>query len=152
MEIEKKFLVKSLPDNIAEYKSAEIEQSYISTDPTIRLRRKDDKYILTVKGKGQLAREEFELELSKSQYAALLKKADAPAVIKTRYFIPLAQPLIAELDIYHGSLDGLYTVEVEFSSVAEAEDFVPPEWFGKDVTYDKRYKNTSLSVNGIPKE
>jgi len=42
------------------------------------------------------------------------------------------------------------TTEVEFSSVAQAEAFVPPAWFGKEITEDIRYKNTHLSKYGIP--
>ncbi len=152
MEIERKFLVKTLPKNIESFPKKEIEQSYISTDPTIRLRKSGSDFILTVKGSGQLAREEFELPLDKRQYSALLKKAETPPVLKTRYLIPVENGLTAELDVYHGKLDGLLTVEVEFETLNEAEGFSPPEWFAEDVSYDKRYKNTSLAINGLPKD
>ncbi|MDD5945104.1 MAG: CYTH domain-containing protein [Clostridia bacterium] len=152
MEIERKFLVKSIPDNLESYRKKEIEQCYISTDPTIRLRKSNDSYILTVKGKGSIAREEFELELTQSQYERLSYKAETPAVAKTRYLIPIDGGLTAELDIYYGRLSGLATVEVEFSTVSDAEAFIPPNWFGEDVSRDKRYKNTWLAVNGLPKD
>ena len=57
---------------------------------------------------------------------------------------------MAELDVYHGELTGLVTVEVEFSSLEEAESFSPPAWFGEDITEDKRYKNKNLARNGRP--
>lgn len=151
MEIERKFLVRELPKNLEVFPKEEIEQTYISTDPTIRLRKADCNYILTVKGKGQLAREEFELPLSLGQYTALLKKAETPSVSKTRYIIPIGNGLKAELDIYHGNLDGLLTVEVEFDTIENAKSFIPPDWFSDDVSYDKRYKNTSLAIIGLPK-
>lgn len=150
MEIERKFLVAALPDGLESFPRKEMEQTYISTSPTIRIRKSDNSFILTVKGSGSIAREEFELELTEDQYASLLKKAETPSVVKTRYLIPLEGSLTAELDIYHGKLDGLYTVEVEFSSLEEASSFIPPAWFGADVSEDKRYKNTALSIYGIP--
>ena len=66
-------------------------------------------------------------------------------VEKTRYEIPLAGGIVAELDVYHGKLDGLITVETEFESEKQANAFSPPSWFGKDVTTDKRYKNKNLA-------
>lgn len=150
MEIERKFLVKLIPENLESFPKKEIEQTYISTDPTIRLRKSDESFILTVKGKGSIAREEFELELTKDQYDSLMKKAETPSVSKTRYLIPLNASLTAELDVYHKNLMGLLTVEVEFKSIDGAEAFIPPEWFSLDISEDKRYKNTSLAIYGMP--
>ena len=151
MEIERKFLVKYIPEYLEKYPKKEIEQSYISTDPTIRLRKSNTSFILTVKGKGTIAREEFELELSEKQYLSLIKKIETPILVKTRYLIPLESGYTAELDIYKGELEGLTTVEVEFPTVKEAENFIPPIWFSSDISTDNRYKNTNLSLNGIPK-
>lgn len=151
MEIERKFLVKKCPKNIDEYECILMEQTYISVSPTIRLRRENEKYILTVKGSGLISREEFELEITKEQYDNLLLKRETPFVKKKRYKIPLENNLIAELDIYFEDLEGLMTVEVEFLTENMALNFIPPKWFGKDVTMDNRYKNTNLSTCGIPK-
>lgn len=150
MEIERKFLVSAVPDNLDSYNSKEIEQAYISTNPTIRIRKSNSDYILTVKGSGHMSREEFELLINEDQYLSLMKKAETPILEKTRYEIPIDGGYSAELDIYHGQLEGLMTVEVEFNTVDEALIFKPPSWFSIDVTNDKRYKNTALSINGIP--
>lgn len=152
MEIERKFLTKQIPFSLEVYPKKEISQCYISTDPTIRLRQSGQDYILTVKGSGEMAKEEFELPITKEAYQRLLQKAETPTVEKIRYFIPLEKGLTAEVDLYGGKLSGLMTTEVEFESVAQAQTFVPPAWFGEDVTMDHRYKNTSLSLYGIPKE
>lgn len=152
MEIERKFLTKHIPFDIIEYPYQQIAQSYISFSPTIRIRQSDDKFILTVKGKGHLAREEFELPLSKEDYDKLSLKTEGTPVIKKRYLVPIAGGLTAEVDIYEGELEGLMTTEVEFPSLEVAEHFVAPEWFGKDVSEEKAYKNTSLSLYGMPKE
>ena len=66
-------------------------------------------------------------------------------------FQPLADGLKAEVDFYRGDLDGLCTVEVEFPSAAAAAAFAPPDWFGTDVTSDKRFKNQNLALQGRPK-
>lgn len=151
MEIERKFLVKSCPSDIEKYNFISMEQTYISTSPTIRLRRENEKFVLTVKGSGLLSREEFELEITKEQYDNLILKRETPFVVKKRYKIPLYDNLVAELDVYDGELKGLKTVEVEFNTESEANGFVSPSWFGEDVTMDRRYKNTNLSIYGIPK-
>ena len=152
MEIERKFLTEHLPFDITTYPCHTMTQAYISFSPTIRVRQSDDAYILTVKGKGHLAREEFELPLSREDYERLLTKTEGTPVVKKRYYVPLEGGLTAEVDVYEGELTGLLTTEVEFSSLEEAEAFVPPAWFGKDVSEERAYKNTSLSLYGLPKE
>ena len=37
-------------------------------------------------------------------------------------------------------------MEVEFSSVEEAESFTAPDYFGRDVTQFEQYQNSSLST------
>ena len=153
MEIERKFLVNRLPDNLDTYKSKQIEQSYISIDPVIRIRKSNQEYYLTVKSKGHLAREEFESSLTKEQYKNLLLKVDEGELIsKIRYIIPIQNNLTAELDVYKGLLEGLITVEVEFNTEAEAEKFLSPKWFGREVTYEKSYKNSELFIKGLPED
>lgn len=149
MEIERKFLVQDYP-SLEAYSSEKITQAYISTDPVIRLREMGNQYFLTVKSQGHMIREEFEMPITKEQYDSLYKKVDSSPIKKTRYFIPLENQLTAELDIYQGHLDGLCTVEVEFTSVAAADSFKAPQWFGKDITLDNRYKNNNLATYGVP--
>lgn len=144
MEIERKFLVQQLPD-LKLYKFHCIEQAYLCTEPVVRIRKEDDTYYLTYKSKGLLAREEYNLPLTKDSYQHLLKKADGKIITKKRYLIPLDNHTI-ELDIFEGIYKGLILVEVEFNSVDEANSFTPPEWFGEDVTYSVKYKNSTLSL------
>lgn len=149
-EIEKKFLLTSLPNDLFHYPYEKIIQGYIATDPVIRLRKSNDHYFLTIKTSGHLQREEVDLPLTAEQFQSLWSKVDHMVILKTRYLIPLENDLTAEVDIYHEELDGLVTVEVEFDSVKEAESFHPPAWFGKDVTHDNRYKNNNLALYGKP--
>ena len=143
MEIERKFTIKALPDlNGYDYKK--LTQAYLNTDPVIRIRKEDDCYFLTYKGKGLLVREEYNLPLNKESFEHLLPKADGLVISKTRYLIPYKNHTI-ELDIFEGDLAPLTMAEVEFESEEEAHAFIPPEWFDQDVTQDKRYHNSNLS-------
>ena len=146
MEIERKFLIKkeSLPQNYNEYTYNELEQAYIITNPVLRIRKKDNEYILTYKGPGFLARQEEEFPLTKESYEKLLTKAEGITISKTRYKIP-HDDLVIELDIFKKDLDGLILAEVEFPDMTAANEYVPPEWFGREVTNEGTYHNSSLS-------
>ncbi|MGL5675572.1 MAG: CYTH domain-containing protein [Cellulosilyticaceae bacterium] len=150
MEIERKFLVKDLP-TLAQYSHKQIIQGYISTDPVIRIRQMGTTFCLCMKSQGHMIREEFELNITKEQFDNLWDKVEFSPIEKTRYFIPLDNHLTAELDVYSGHLEGLLTVEVEFSSPVSASHFTPPSWFGEDITHDNRYKNNHLAMYGVPK-
>lgn len=147
MEIERKFLVKDLPDRLAEYSFREIEQGYLNTDPVVRVRKDGDSYYLTYKGKGLLAREEYNLPLDQASYEHLIVKADGIVLTKRRYQIPFSQDreYTIELDIFRGIYDGLILAEVEFESEEEARNFTPPQWFGRDVTFSGEFQNSRLS-------
>ena len=148
MEIEKKFLIQSLkdvPGDISDYDYHDLEQGYLSTAPVVRVRKEDDTYYLTYKGSGMLVREEYNLPLTAESYEHLVQKADGIVIKKRRYLIPLGGGLTCELDVFHGKYEGLLLAEVEFSSEEEANTFVPPAWFGADVTFESRYHNSNMS-------
>ena len=145
MEIERKFLIKKLPDNLTSYKTRKIERAYLCTDPVVRVRRDNDDYYLTYKSKGMIVREEYNLPLTKEAYGHLLAKADGNIITKTRYEIPEKDNLTIELDVFEGKFDGLLLAEVEFASEEEALCYIPPEWFGEDVSDSTKYHNSTLS-------
>ena len=146
MEIERKFLVKKeeIP-SLSSYPFHEIEQGYLCTSPVVRIRRQDEEYYLTYKSAGLLAREEYNLPLTREAYEHLRPKADGIVISKTRYLIPEKEGLTIELDIFHGEYEGLLLAEVEFSSEEEAHSYQPPTWFLEDVTYSPRYHNINMS-------
>ena len=120
MEIERKFLVSRRPDALDTFPRVRMEQAYICTDPVLRIRRAGERYVLTCKGRGLLAREEFELELSPEAYARLLPKTEGVRIVKDRYCIPLGAHTV-ELDIFHGTLAPLMFAEVEFATEEAAK-------------------------------
>lgn len=147
MEIERKFLVskEALPDNLEQYKKNELEQAYIITEPVLRIRKKNNDYILTYKGQGLMKREEIEVSILKDAYEKLLSKTEGNIITKTRYVIPEENQLTIELDIFHGDFEGLYIAEVEFPDEESAQAYLPPLWFGKEVTQENTYHNSTLS-------
>ncbi len=146
MEIERKFTVRKLPENLDSYPCHLIEQAYLNTDPVIRVRRQDDEFYMTYKGKGLLMREEYNLPLNEVSYYHLREKADGNIISKKRYVIPIRDSsLCVELDIFDEPFAPLIIAEVEFPDKETAEAFAPLDWFDQDVTNDPAYHNSNLS-------
>lgn len=147
MEIERKFLIETAPTGYETFPFHEIEQAYLCTEPVIRIRRENSSYYLTYKSKGLLSREEYNLPLTRDSYLHLLTKADGNILTKKRYLIPLENypDLTIEFDVFEGKFSGLMLAEVEFASEEDANSFIPPSWFTKDVTFTGEYQNSRLS-------
>lgn len=159
MEIERKFTLTTLPHDLNDYPFLHVEQAYLSIDPVVRVRKQNDKYYLTYKGEGMMAREEHNFPISEEAYYHLRAKADGNIISKKRYLIPLKNPgfkegfpappanytLMIELDVFDEPFAPLILAEVEFGSKEAANAFVPPAWFGEDVTYNKEYHNSYMS-------
>ena len=81
--------------------------------------------------------------------AAAMEKVEKTGHIiikKTRYKKPISgTELVIELDVFSGTYEGLMLAEVEFPDMEAAEHFVPPAWFGEDVTLSGKYQNSRLS-------
>lgn len=151
MEIERKWLLKeeNIPFDLKKAEKLEIEQAYISFSPTIRIRKIANKreYYLTIKSKGiekGLAREEYEIPISKKEYDNLLIKSDSIVLSKTRYKVKEGK-YTYEIDFFHKGYDGLIYIEIEFKTLSEAKKFKVPIWFGKELTGDKRFTNAGLA-------
>lgn len=151
MEIERKFLPKFLPENLEEYPHSKIEQGYLCISPVVRVRQHGEKFTLTYKGGGMMARVEENLPLTEEGYRHLVAKADGNIISKERYCIPYGKYTI-ELDVFAPPFAPLVMAEVEFSTVEEANNFVPPDWFGQDVTFDPAYHNSNMSRRIFRKE
>lgn len=144
-EIERKFTVKEIPVNLSEYPSHKLEQAYLNVSPVVRVRREDDRFYLTYKGKGFMVREEYNLDLTEEAYYHLRAKADGNIITKERFLIPYNESLTIELDVFDAPFAPLIIAEVEFKTEEEALNFTPPHWFDKDVTTDPAYSNSALS-------
>ena len=150
MEVERKFRLRELPD-LSGADADPIEQGYLAVgaDGEVRLRRKGERTLLTVKRGTGLSRGEAEVEVSPEQFEALWPLTEGRRLTKMRYLIHRDDVRI-ELDVYDGELQGLMIAEVEFPDERTADDFQPPEWFGEEVTGKGEYLNESLATKGVP--
>lgn len=149
-EIERKFLIKKLPQNITKHPSKKIIQWYFKDkdDKKIRLRKVISKWLIeyfqTIKQWHGLIRKELEEKISKETFEKLWKKVWNRYLEKTRYVLPYKKQKI-ELDIYQGKLNWLITSEIEFKNPLESRKFIVPKRFDKELTGDRKYSNASLA-------
>ena len=152
-EIERKFLVKNDDFIKQSTKKQVIKQGFLSTDKkrTVRVRIKDDKGFLTIKGISNdsgTTRMEWEKEIPLPEAEQLLKICKKPIIIKNRYLVPF-NGNIFEVDVFKKKNKGLVLAEVELQS--EDQNFKKPNWLGKEVTGDKRYYNSVLQKHPFKK-
>lgn len=155
MEIEKKFLLSGLPEYFDRYEKIEMEQGYLlNKGCTLRIRRANDSCYLTLKQKdplkaveGIIINEEFETEIPQASYEALKRLVKGGFISKTRTLIPYLGHTI-EVDEFHEELQGLIFAEIEYTDEADALKLPVPTWFSKDVSNDRRFRNTKLSEMG----
>jgi CYTH domain-containing protein len=146
LETERKFLVTSDAYRTGAI-GIEIAQGYLCTDPgrTVRARLYGDKGFLTIKGRGDITRAEFEYAIPADDARHLLEHlCHQPVLTKHRYRIPHAG-WIWEVDEFHGANEGLVVAEIELPDPNTR--FERPPWVGREVTGDIRYFNSRLSVD-----
>jgi len=148
MERERKFLVDRLPDDLGP--AVAIRQGYLALERNVqvRVRRAGTLCTLTVKGGRGRDRTEVETAITAEQFDDLWPLTDGRRIEKARHRVPLGDGRTAEVDLFAGGHEGLQLVEVEFPDDADPDAFVPPPWFGPDVTDDARYSNADLATAG----
>ena len=142
-EIERKFLIDLKKINLKSLKKEKIIQGYLSTDPVIRVRIKNNKAFLTIKGPGQISRLELEYSIPIKDAKKLLKLTNIK-VEKTRYLYPF-EGKTWEIDIFLGANKGLAMAEVELKSIKEK--FKKPDFVLKEVSLENKFSNAQLAVN-----
>lgn len=161
-EIERKYGVKNLPNNLKIQSIVNIEQGFIYRDFNTHIRiRKIEKtypenhtnYIYTLKTKGDIEynnncdigrKYEIENEISKEEYDELIKNKISKKIQKTRIVIPIENNLKVEMDVYYDYLEGFLTAEIEFENEEQANNFIKPEWFAEELGY-KELSNRKLA-------
>ncbi len=158
MEIERKFLLLGVPDfsGLSDVTSSHLRQAYVTrhVNGVVRVRQDNEDYILTVKGSGTLAREEYEKTIEPGMAHLLFSMATGTVIEKTRHYVPGPEGLLHEVDVFSGDLAGLVLMEVEFPDEASAKSYVPSlfaELIIREVTEESVYSNSKLSLHGMPK-
>jgi adenylate cyclase len=149
IEIERKFLVKNDSFKAEAFSHNRIAQGYLSSVPerTVRVRIKANKGYLTIKGMTNetgMSRFEWEKEIPVDEAKSLLLLCEKGSIDKTRYEVQVGNH-IYEVDEFYEGNQGLIIAEIELQS--EEEAFEKPDWLGQEVTNDKRYYNSYLSLN-----
>ena len=140
MEIERKFRLERFPEQLPLLEKSVVCQGYLSTRPAVRIRSSEKNgqmsYILCIKGKGKLARQEIEKELTEQEFEALKSLLPIPMIFKDYRVFELEDGHLLECSL----VDNRFAyAEVEFDSVEEANAFVMPPFLLKDVTEDPYY-------------
>jgi CYTH domain-containing protein len=141
VEIERKFLVlkDKLPKELPE--GDDLEQGYLCTDPTVRVRvvmRPDGTRHaeLTVKGKGLLSRAEFNYPIPADDGDALLRLCSRT--------LRKVRRKLGRFELDHFRDRDLWLAEIELT--AEREGFDRPPWLGDEVTQDPAWSNSRLAT------
>jgi len=146
-EIERKFLVAHQAWRESVNTIHVFKQGYLSYDSerTVRVRATEVTGYLTIKGITEgLTRDEFEYEIPLADALALLQLCERPAIEKKRYIVPNGAH-DWEVDVFEGVNEGLVVAEIELGS--EDEAFEKPSWLGNEVSGDRKYSNSALSLH-----
>ena len=149
VEIERKFLVDKRKLRGLEFLTEEkISQGYLSTNPTVRVRLKDDRGFLTIKSRTKgISRLEFEYEIPADDAKKLLRLCGRSVLKKYRRKVSYGGH-IWEIDFFAGRHAGLILAEVELKSADEVVEF--PDWIAEEVSRDERYFNSNLVKGDSP--
>ncbi|PLX20860.1 adenylate cyclase [Candidatus Parcubacteria bacterium] len=153
MELERKFLIKEIPGDVLNFPNTEIVQAYLGLPGkkvAMRVRQYGEDLFFTIKASREEGEEELEPRITKEMFNDILEICSGIKICKLRVKIPFGKVTI-ELDFFRNELRGLVLGEVEFETVEDKKTFIPPDWFGQEVTDDPRFKNVVLSREGIPK-
>lgn len=143
MEIERKFLIKEMPDLYGRT-PLRYERYYLRVEPGYeeRIQRVGDAYEREVKvARSELERTTDKTPITEEEFNTLQSQAQS-AIIRDSYLVS-ENPEVT-IKIYHGVYGGLARAEVEFSSVEEAKAYTPEDWMGEDITESPLGKDSKL--------
>lgn len=144
MEIERKFLIDAFPKEYPLLEESVVHQGYLAVDPVVRIRSKQSSkksdYILCFKGEGTLMRQETEIPISYGTFKELEALLKAPMIRKDYKVYELPDGMKLECNLVdEGTTTEFFYAEVEFESLKQAKEFVPPAILKKEVTEDPSY-------------
>ncbi|MDD7987111.1 CYTH domain-containing protein [Lentisphaera marina] len=146
IEIEKKFLVKGSPWIGAPFQI--LHQGYIAKEgkATVRVRTSQTQAWLTIKGRTadkSFSRLECEYDIPLQDAETMLKELASSDIISKKRYTLIHQGFEWTIDVFDGNNEGLVLAEIELPS--EDTKFELPTWAYREVTFDHRFSNSSLS-------
>ncbi|MFK7985196.1 MAG: CHAD domain-containing protein [Sandaracinaceae bacterium] len=149
VEIERKYLLSTVPPEVHNHPFVEIDQGYLPgsriTERVRRTRREDgEKLVRTVKYGRTLRRIELQEKLTPEVFGTFWRLTEGRRVEKRRYIVPAGE-LVWEVDVF--SDRDLVLAEIELPS--EDTEVVLPAWLAphvvRDVTDEPDYLNVHLA-------
>ena len=143
IELEKTYLVKYLPKDLAKFLSKEYIDIYFPTlaiHPITRIRKRGNDCEITKKyvvNPGDASKQyEFTIPLTVDEFTELESSVKGKRSRKLRYFYDY-KGIPSEIDIYQDDLKGLVIADFEFKDEALMNGFTMPEFCLVEVTQDK---------------
>lgn len=155
MEHERRFApvaVTAFPFSLSDLPCALIWQGYLNDTVGTRIRSeyRDKKvsFTRTVKTGEGVSRIEDERTITEGEFDAMQKNVEC-YLSKERYFADW-NGVEVQVNVFTGTLQSYLQIEVEFPTAEAATVFVPPDWFGPEVTHNSLHGNYRLAKDGIP--
>jgi CYTH domain-containing protein len=142
-EIERKFLLdKAIPWELEQQKL--IKQGYVFSDKgkQLRIRIIHDQAFMCLKFTKDRIRDEYEYEVPLIDGLEIYHKCKNKLEKIRNTIRPISKPYTVDVDTYP---NGLIVAEVEFKTEEDCNNFEPFEWFGEEITGNKKYSNITLS-------
>ncbi len=145
MEIERKFKIEGFPDlpimcKIDQWQGylSVNEKTEIRIRHTINHTRQQENWVLCVKSINNLVRHEVEAPLTGAQFEELASLLDFPLIHKEQRVYTLPQGWLLECSRVD---EGAFSyAEVEFPTQADCLNWQPPEYLGRELTWEKGFK------------
>lgn len=142
IELERTYLVRRLPEELATATVTELLDIYVplsSEHPILRIRKRGAKYVITKKhpitGTDSSEQSEETIPLSEDEYRELAQ-LKGKRLRKNRYTFG-ESGVTVDVDVFLDDLAGLVTVDFEFISSEAKNNFEMPDWCLADVTQEK---------------
>ena len=143
MEIERKWMVKGWPPGdlplIAEHF---MRQGYVTVVPTVRIREErltggETEYVLCIKSRGGLSREEIEVTIPEEKFAQIERLIGLPMIPKLRRTYELPDGLHLEVNhVDEGQPTEFWYAEIEYGSEEQARSWEAKEAWLRDYLWD----------------
>ena len=146
LEIERKFLMDGFPIGLEIISEVDIEQGYVSTEPEVRIRKAVDRntgreeFRMTLKGEGTLTRNEIETSITSDFYYDTVDFLEVNMIQKDYKKYKLGQWKFEVAHVDPGTDNAFFYGEIEFPTEEDAKDFIVPNYFGREITFNEDYK------------
>ncbi len=153
--IEKKYLLKDSARALlknSKHKKEHISQFYTKIEfcKEVRYRKIDKSYFKTVRTGSEVRKNESDKKITKKSYQQAKQAKIGDILKKKRYSLDK----LSAIDVYEKQLENILLFEVNFKTLADAQEYTLPASLlphvKKDVSDDNRYRNKNLACLGNP--